>query len=269
MADDEHPVERFRRFARTVLAHRNGGTDGRHDPDRAREVYQSSTMGALIAGVYDGNVTVGELLRHGDFGLGTFNHLDGEMLVLDGVCYHLRADGSVEIASDSDLSPFAALTYLSPGTTEQVSSPMTRSEVTALIDRTTRSTNLMYAIRITGRFSRVRTRTVRAQKPPYRPLTEATAGQAETTFSDLEGTLGGYRTPDYEQGISVAGYHLHFIDDARAHGGHCLDFTLDHGTVEFVERSELRLSLPTTEQFLHSDLTPSDLQGQIRQAEGG
>jgi acetolactate decarboxylase len=33
---------------------------------------------------------VRELLRHGDFGLGTFNRLDGEMLVNDGVCYQLR-----------------------------------------------------------------------------------------------------------------------------------------------------------------------------------
>ncbi|WP_329128584.1 acetolactate decarboxylase [Streptomyces sp. NBC_01476] len=269
MPDEEHPSERFRRFARTALAHWNGGRSSRHDAERAREVYQSSTMGALIDGVYDGDVTVGELLRHGDFGLGTFNHLDGEMLVLDGVCYHLRADGSVEIASDSDLSPFAAMTHFSAGTTREVSSPMTRGEVTALIDRTARSTNLMYAVKVTGHFSDVRTRTVKEQKQPYPPLTEAAAGQAETVFSDLDGTLGGYRTPDYEQGISVAGYHLHFIDDSHSRGGHCLDFTLQHGTIELTERSELQLSLPTTEQFLNSDLTPANLEGQIKQAEGG
>ena len=71
-----------RRWAHAMAAHRCG-----------REVYQTSTMGALLDGVYEGDVTTRELLRHGDFGLGTFNRLDGEMLVLDGVCYQLRGDG--------------------------------------------------------------------------------------------------------------------------------------------------------------------------------
>jgi acetolactate decarboxylase len=269
MGSEETPTDRLRKFVRTVLSHRNGGRGAQHDAERAREVYQSSTMGALIDGVYDGDVTVGQLLEHGDFGLGTFNHLDGEMLVLDGVCYHLRADGSVEIADKSDLSPFAALTWFKPDTTREITAPMTRAELTALIDGLVRSPNLIYAIRITGHFGEVRTRTVRKQEPPYPSLTEAAEGQAETKFTDLQGTLAGYRTPDYEQGISVAGYHLHFIDDSHKRGGHCLDFRIESGTIALGERSELHLSLPTTEQFLSSDLSPSNLADQIRQAEGG
>ncbi|MFJ5215670.1 acetolactate decarboxylase [Streptomyces sp. NPDC088354] len=269
MAAEENAQDRFRRFVRTVLAHRHGGAGAGHDPARAREVYQSSTMGALIDGVYDGDVPVAELLRHGDFGLGTFNHLDGEMLVLDGVCYHLRAGGSVEVAGGGELSPFAALTWFGADITEDVASPLPRAEVTALVDRTARSPNLIYAIRITGLFGEVRTRTVRRQEPPYPSLTEAAEGQAETTFTGLRGTLAGYRTPAYEQGISVAGYHLHFLDDGRTRGGHCLDFRLDQGTIALAERSELHLSLPTTPQFLSSDLSPSGLSDQIRQAEGG
>ncbi|MET8631382.1 acetolactate decarboxylase [Streptomyces sp. NPDC004074] len=269
MGSEEAPADRLRKFVRTVLAHRNGGGGVRHDAGRAREVYQSSTMGALIDGVYDGDVSVGHLLEHGDFGLGTFNHLDGEMLVLDGVCYHLRADGSVETAGRGDLSPFAAMTWFTPEITEEITAPMTRAEVIALVDDLARSPNLIYAIRITGRFGEIRTRTVRRQEPPYPPLTEAAEGQAETDFTDLEGTLAGYRTPDYEQGISVAGYHLHFIDASHEHGGHCLDFRVEHGTVALGERSELHLSLPTTQQFLSSDLTPGNLTDQIRRAEGG
>ena len=71
---------------------------GVHRDQADHAVYQTSTMGALLDGVYDGDVTIAELLRHGDFGLGTFNHLDGEMLVLDGVCYQLRGDGSAAVA---------------------------------------------------------------------------------------------------------------------------------------------------------------------------
>lgn len=53
-----------------------------HVADFSPELFQYSTLEALLGGVYDGEVTVGELLTHGDFGLGTFNSLDGEMIIL-------------------------------------------------------------------------------------------------------------------------------------------------------------------------------------------
>jgi acetolactate decarboxylase len=232
-------------------------------------VYQTSTMSALLDGVYDGDVTIAELLRHGDFGLGTFNHLDGEMLVLDGVCYQLRADGSARVADPHALTPFAAVTRFEPDHTVDVSTARDRDELTALIDDALQSENLIYAIRITGTFDRIRTRTVTEQYRPYPPLTEATSSQQETTFTNATGTLAGYRMPDYEQGIAVAGYHLHFVDGARRHGGHALDYRLDQGTVEISTCSDLHLSLPRTPQFLGAELNHADLDGQIRQSEGG
>src|SRR4029077_11957601 len=192
----------------------------------SREVFQYSTLEALLGGVYDGEVTIGELLNHGDFGLGTFNSLDGEMIILDGVCYHLRSDGPAQVASDTEQTPFAAVTYFSPQTTSTVDTPMTYQHPCALVSEEIPSPNLTYAIRITGRFSTVRTRTVARQHKPYPTLTEATEGQAEATFTDIAGTLAGYLSPSYEQGITVAGYHLHFLDESRTQGGHCLDFTL-------------------------------------------
>lgn len=36
-------------------------------------------LSALLQGDYDGEITYGELKKYGDFGLGTFNSLDGEM----------------------------------------------------------------------------------------------------------------------------------------------------------------------------------------------
>ena len=41
-------------------------------PARAGEAYQVATISSLLAGAYDGDTTVDEMLRHGDFGLGTF-----------------------------------------------------------------------------------------------------------------------------------------------------------------------------------------------------
>src|SRR5262249_36317123 len=177
------------------------------------EIFQTATMAALLDGVYEGNVSIGELLRHGDFGLGTFNSLDGEMLVVDGVCYQLRADGSATIAGFDELTPFAAVTWFRPDRSIEVSEPCDRAALKTLIDESLDSTNLMVAVRVVGEFSAMRTRTVTKQPRPCRPFTEATQNQQEVTFRDVTGTLAGFRMPGYQQGISVAGYHPHFIDD--------------------------------------------------------
>jgi acetolactate decarboxylase len=246
-----------RDWARAILAYRHGSA-----------IFQTSTMGALLDGVYEGDVTVRELLRHGDFGLGTFNRLDGEMLVLDGACYQLRGDGSAAIADLDELTPFAAVTWFRPDQTIEVADPHDRAALKMRIDKALESTNLMVAVRVTGDFSMIRTRTVTEQHPPYRPFTEATQDQREVTFVDLSGTLAGFRMPDYEQGISVAGYHSHFIDTDHRHGGHTLDYQLVRGTVEIGVRSELHLSLQRTPQFLAAELNQADLDSQIRQTEG-
>jgi len=257
----------FWRLARTMLAHRRPDNGIHHYHQAARAAYQTSTMAALLDGIYDGDVTIAELLRHGDFGLGTFNHLDGEMLVLGGVCYRLRADGTVTVASEADRTPFATVTWFQPDTTLAIAVPTQRATLTERIDGTLGSRNLIVAVRANGHFSRIDTRTVAEQHQPYPPLTEVTTGQQEATFTDIDGTVAGYRMPDYEQGIAVAGYHLHFIDAARQHGGHAFDFELERGTVEISVLSEFHLSLPRTAQFLQADLDKTDVAAQIRQAE--
>lgn len=115
-------VDRTCRSTHPMLLHRN-----------YRQVYQTSTMGALLDGVYDGDVTIRELLRHGNFGLGTFNGLDGEMLVLGGICYQLRGDGSVTIADPDERTPFAVLTWFHPERRFAVES-VDRAALKAIID---------------------------------------------------------------------------------------------------------------------------------------
>jgi acetolactate decarboxylase len=231
-------------------------------------VYQFSTISALLEGVYDGDVTIADILRHGDFGLGTFNHLDGEMVILDGVCYRVRADGTAARAAPTDRTPFAAITRFHSDFEITIETSTDRAELVGAIDRQIESANLIYAIRITGRFSELRTRTVMEQKPPYPPLTQATEGQAETRFTDVTGVVVGFRTPDFGLGISVAGYHLHFLNSDRTGGGHVLDFTLECGQVEVSGASELHLSLPTSGAFLGAHLSGPDLAERISKAEG-
>src|SRR5580700_9259127 len=143
MSNDTHGA--FRNLAQTMLSHHHGA---RHSPAAAAEVYQTSTMAALLDGIYDGEVTIAELLGHGDFGLGTFNHLDGEMVVLGGVCHHLRSDGSASVAAADGHTPFAAVTWFQPETTVPLPAPASRADVQARIDEVIESANLMQAVRI-------------------------------------------------------------------------------------------------------------------------
>jgi alpha-acetolactate decarboxylase len=256
MSNASGPYEHFRNWAASLLAH--------HDT----EVYQFSTISALLEGVYDGDVTIADILRHGDFGLGTFNHLDGEMVILDGVCYRLRADGSATRAALTDHTPFAAVTRFHTDFEIAIETRTGEAEVTGAIDRQIESSNLIYAIRITGHFAELHTRTVMEQRKPYPTLTQATEGQAETRFSDVTGVVVGFRTPDYQQGISVAGYHLHFLNSDRTSGGHVLDFSLEHGQVAVSGASQLHLSLPTSGAFLDAQLSGPDLAERISKAEG-
>ncbi len=254
-------------LARTVAAHYDGENGLHDDHDRAHEIFQSSTMTALLDAVYDGGLTYGELADHGDFGVGTFNELDGEMVAVDGRFFQLRSDGTATPVTADERTPFAAVTFFRGDTHRRLDGPMDLDEIEALLDGLVPSTNLFYAVRIDGRFSSVVTRTVARQHRPYRPLVEVTRTQVETTFADLSGTVVGFRCPDYAQGVTVAGYHLHFIDDSRTRGGHVLGFTLDGGRLAVDQDADLHVEVPDTPDFPAADLAGRDVAAEIEATE--
>lgn len=230
-------------------------------------IFQNSLMTALLDGIYDGEMTIGELLGKGNFGIGTFDALDGEMIILDGVCYQLRGDGTATVADLDQGTPFAVATNFVPRIKVAAPKGLKREELSTFIDDVEPSANYMYAVRITGRFSNVVTRTVVKQSKPYPPLTQAVGGDKELRFSDVEGTIGGFRTPVFEKGISVPGCHVHFIDAARTSGGHVLDYTVDEATIELCPGTDLDLRLPLTHEFRSANLAPDDLDQQLHTTE--
>jgi acetolactate decarboxylase len=263
------PADHCLDFARTLASHYQGDNRLHNDSERAHEIFQASTITALLDAVYDGGLTYAELEQHGDFGLGTFNALDGEMVAVDGDFFHLRPDGSAAPVQPEELTPFAAVTFFESDSSEQLSGPMTRDEFEAHLTANVPSPNIFYALRIDGRFSSLRTRTVARQSRPYRPLVQATSEQTVNEFLDIGGVVAGFRAPDYAQGITVGGYHLHFIDDSRTRGGHVLDFTLQEGLLRVELEAGLHVELPTSSEFLEADLSGRDLDKEITKAERG
>lgn len=255
-------------LAIAAAAHHAGG--GRLSPHEAHhEIFQVSTMSALVEGILDGDTPYRELMLHGDFGLGTFNGLDGEMAAVDGAFFHMYGDGSIKPVNPDDLTPFAAVTFFSGDAEVDVAEPQTRDELLAAVDATVPSENLFYAIRIDGTFSYVTTRTAVRQERPYPSLLEATGGQVENRFDNVKGTIVGFRAPHYAQGMTVAGYHLHFLDSDRARGGHVLDFVIESGSVLVDEDTDVHLEMPTSPMFLdtHIDTETEDVARQVEAAE--
>lgn len=230
-------------LARAASAHYGGDNSLHARRDQAHEIYQTSTMSALVAAVFDGTVTYGEVATHGDFGLGTFNGLDGEMVAVDGQFFHLHADGTASIADRSDLTPFALVTFFRGDVRRPVDEVTSRPELEATVADLDLGERDFYPIRVDGRFRKIVTRTATRQGAPYRPLDQATTDQVVSRFSDIEGTLIGFRAPDYAQGISGAGYHFHFIDAARRSGGHAFDFELERGTLLVDDDADLHVEL--------------------------
>jgi len=231
------------------------------------EIFQTSLMSALLDGVYEGEMTVRDLLGHGSFGIGTFNGLDGEMLIVDGSCYQLRADGGVSKADLGAHTPYAVVTNFVPHIESELPPGVLRAEASDVIDRLTASENYMYALRIDGDFEWIRMRTVVKQQKPYRPMVEATDEDAIVELHDVTGVVVGFRTPLYEQGIGVPGCHAHFITDDRTAGGHVLDFKLRTGRAALCLGTDLRLQLPLTDAFRDANLAPEDLARQLLKTE--
>lgn len=236
-----------------------GGTSGAAAAIGGRgvdeQLYQYSSLSALMAGVYDGELTVGELLSQGDLGLGTLNNLDGELIVVDGRAFDVGADGVARAVANSELTPFAAVTYFTPDITIEAPNTLTAAQLKAMIDQSRGSDNLPYAVRISGTFTSVKTRSVAAQTPPYRPLTEVLKSQIEFPFENITGTIVGFWLPSYMNGANAGGYHLHFLTADGTRGGHLLDFTTSSVTVSLDETAQWLTQLPTKGEFISSGLS--------------
>jgi acetolactate decarboxylase len=218
-------------------------------------LYQISTFGSFQEGLYDGSMTLNSLRKTGNFGIGTYEGLDGEMVELDGIFYQIQASGKVECPSDSVRTPFAMITSYAPDTQASVIRPADMKELLAQIYTLFPTKNILYAIRIDGMFRYLKTRSVPKQGKPYPRLAEVVKNQSIFEFKNVEGTIVGYWLPEYMKGISTPGYHLHFLSGDRKSGGHLLDCIISEGTISLDYLHDFTLKLPAQQEFYQMDLS--------------
>jgi len=217
-------------------------------------LFQVSTSGAIVEGATKGVITVRELKRHGDFGLGTFADLDGEMVAFDGHFWRVPAFGGLREAADFDLTPFAVVTAFQPERTNELPGVGSFVDLERKLDSLRDSNNLFIAVRIDGEFTHAHTRSL--CKTALGPgLLEAASHQAEFDFENVAGTIVGFWTPEYAKAIGVTGWHLHFLNENRSGGGHLLDVEANTLKTQIQHLHELRVVIPEGLEFLHADLT--------------
>ena len=229
-------------------------------------MFQVSTINALLEGVYEGDTTFEALREYGDFGIGTFNHLDGEMQAVDGEFYQLKSDGRAYPVDDEMQTPFAVVTFFEVDKSVTLDEPLDYEELQHFLDGLVPTENIFHAIKIQGDFAFVKTRSVPRQEKPYRPLTEVVESQPTFEFHDVAGTLVGFRYPRYAAGVNVPGHHFHFITTDKKAGGHVLDCRPQHVTVEVDYTPDFYMELPSRGDFLKANLA-GDRQEDIDQVE--
>jgi acetolactate decarboxylase len=220
-------------------------------------LFQTSTVDALLEGKYEGDVSFAELGDRGDFGLGTFDALDGEMICLDGNFYQVKADGRAYAVAGRARTPFAVVTIFEPDTSRTLSMPMDFEALCDYLDGVIGGGAVCCAIRVDGRFEYVKTRSVPRQHKPYPPLVEVVKDQPTFELHDVSGSLVGFRFPAYAQGLNVSGYHFHFITADRSAGGHVLGCRLVRGELSIDHEGDLRLEVPPDVGLPTPDQSPA------------
>jgi len=217
-------------------------------------LFQYSTIDALLAGLYDGQMSIGELRDQGDFGLGTLNGLDGELVVLDGEAYHVTAGGKARIPADSARVPFATVSFFEEDAILKLGRITSLEELNRAVAEGLPSRNAFFAIRVDARFPFVKARAIPRQNPPYVPLAEAVKEQVVVQFSG-EGTLVGYYSPPFVKGVNAPGFHWHFLTRDRSGGGHVLDCSMEPATARVDTLRQFTVRLPASREFDALDLS--------------
>lgn len=219
-------------------------------------IYQYSIIDALLAGVYDGELSLGELKERGDFGIGTFNRLDGELLMIDGVVYKLAYDGTIFAAPDSEGTPLAFVkSFKADNKIVMEGKDLTLEDVVKKLEQVL-SGNSLYAVKISGEFKTMNARSVKAADKPYPSLAEhvAAGGQYVFNFEDTAGVCVGFVMPPYVARTNVPGIHLHYLANDHKAGGHVFNFTADRLEIEIDEAEGLIVQRNTDSSFKAADL---------------
>lgn len=227
-------------------------------------LYQYGTMAGLMDRALNGTITVKEILKHGDFGIGTFDGIDGEMIAFDGKVYKVDSFGNATLQKDDALLPFANMAKFE--TKHSINSKLTFDSLAEVLAPYFNK-NYFYAIKITGTFSKMATRVPKKHFAPYPTLAEIIKTQSVFEYENTTGTIVGFFSPEYVQGVGIGGFHLHYLNAAHTEGGHIFDFNIEDAKIEISAPLNFNLELPRSNEYEDVNVNLQTLQEEIHKVE--
>ena len=230
---------------------------------------QVALLQSLAQGYFGGTVKVRDMRSLGDIGIGTFEGLNGEMIMLDGTVYQALGDGRVVVADDKVAVPYATVTYFDHELSLGLNDVKDKAAFEKILNEEVKKCgeNSFYMIKLHTEFSSLLFRSEYGSKPPYPTLVEALKDkQTEFNAKNIKGTLVGLYCPNYMSGLNSPGWHFHFISDDRKQGGHILELSLKKGTVELDKTDKFTMILHNDPQFHKLNLA-KDMSKDINSAE--
>lgn len=234
-------------------------------------IHQVSLLQGLMLGDYYGSVSVKELKQMGDTAIGTFDKLDGELIMTNGIVYKAKGDGTVEVVPDDELIPFSNVTKFDIDEKYSISNLNNIDSILSNLDAKVKSINInkYYMVKLVGKFSKMNVRSELAQAEPYKPLVDVLkTDQRFFNYENIEGTVVALYMPPYMGTLNTTGWHLHFISKDGKKGGHVLDLSIDSAEAQFDHTSGFELYLPDGDYFKSLDLT-KDQDDDIKEVEQG
>jgi len=219
-----------------------------------KTVFQVSTVSALEHGVFYPVTTVGELKKHGDLGVGAFEHMDGELLLIDGKAYNGMYSGKVVLMDDSAPITYGAVSFFKPDNGVTLKTINSYADMQKSVDKLLPNINNFYAFKAKTTFSYLKYRSTAKQEKPYPPLSEVVAHQSIFEPTNISGTIMGVRLPTFVNGVYAPGYHLHFISDDLVKGGHILEMKIADARVEIQHLSQMLIMMPEHDNAKKVDL---------------
>ena len=243
-------------------------TNTQAETDR-ETIYQVALLQSLTQGYYDGIIKVSELKEHGDIGIGTFEGVNGEMIVLDGTVYQALGDGTVQVAADDETVPFSNVTFFDKDGSVELSDindvNALKEKLNAMVEENGK--NLFYFVKMSGTFEKMNVRSEIKQEKPYKTLDKALeTDQREFSYDNITGTVVALYCPDYMNGLNTPGWHFHFISDDKTKGGHLLDLQFAKATAEYDATPEFDMCLTDNGDFQQMKLA-KDVSDAIKKVE--
>ncbi|WP_175470641.1 acetolactate decarboxylase [Pedobacter hartonius] len=222
-------------------------------------LFQYGVADSFIGGLFEATLPVSELKQHGDFGIGAPGQVDGELIVYKGHAYQTQAKGITREVPDTFKTALGFVTFFKADTAFHISAASNQKEAFDQIEKYLHQKNGVYAIKISGSFDHLKTRAFPPYtQKPYPSLATLIGRQKFFEFSNTKGTIVGYKLPHYLNGLSIEGFHFHFLSDSKTQGGHVLDFSGADLTVEVAKIQNFLLSIPQDSDFMNYNFIKKD-----------